>query len=255
MPLRFSVGLGIPGGFASLGRALAVLAALAAPARAGTLAGRLELPPAPERGAVIAKGFVDRVENPLADIRKPSLAPYLVVALDGDARSDAAPAQVNYDLVGESFVRPVIAVPVGAEVVIKNQTKVARTLVAAEDPKLLAGPLNPTGSKSFRATQPGIYTLVDKDAPYLHGKIVVVATTHVAALDDAGRFEMADVPDGSYKLRVFYYDPAGEARGKPSDWLAFTTDVTVAPRGRSNRTEISAKLPAAELSARAPGKK
>jgi hypothetical protein len=222
MRLGFSVGI--------VGVHVAVCAAVvAAPgaARAGTVVGRLELPPAPERAPVIAKGFVDRVENPLADIKKPNLAPYLVVVLEGEQKADAAPAQVNYDLVGESFVRPVVAVPVGAEVVIKNHTKVARNLAAAEDAKLITGPLNPTGTKSFRATQPGTYTLGDKEAPHLRGKIVVVATTHVASLDDAGRFEMTDVADGSYKLRVFYYDPAGEAHGKRSDWV-FATDVTVA---------------------------
>jgi hypothetical protein len=236
MRLGFSVGIGVlvavvagPGGAGS-------------PAWAGTVVGKLELPPPPERGPVIARGFVDRVENPLADIKKPSLAPYLVVTLEGEAKSDAAPAQVNWDVVGESFVRPVVAVPVGAEVVIKNQTKVARTLAAAEDPKLITGPLNPTGTKSFRATQPAIYTIGDKDAPHLRGKLVVVATPHVAVIDDSGRFEMTDVPDGSYKLRVFYYDPLAEARGKSSGWL-FTTDVTVAPKGRSNRTEVNAKLP------------
>lgn len=226
---------------------------------AGTVAGKLELPPAPERGPVIAKGFVDRVENPLAEIKKPNLAPYLVVTLepsDAGQKSDAAPAQVNWDLVGESFARPVIAVPVGAEVVIKNQTRTPRTIAAAEDPKLISGPLNPAGAKSFRATQPAIYTVGDKDAPYLRGKIVVVATPHVASLDDSGRFEMTDVPDGSYKLRVFYYDPIAEAHGKHSDWLAFTADVTVSQKTRPNRTEVNAKLPAADLSPRAaPGKK
>jgi hypothetical protein len=221
---------------------LSSIAALAGPVRAGTVVGKLELPAPPERGPVISRGFVDRIENPLADIKKPSLAPYLVVTLEGEGRSDAAPAQVNWDVVGESFVRPVVAVPVGAEVVIKNQTKIARNLAAAEDAKLITGPLNPTGTKSFRATQPAIYTIGDKDAPHLRGKLVVVATPHVAAIDDSGRFEINDVPDGSYKLRVFYYDPLGEARGRQSG-LLFTTDVTVAPKGRSTRTEVNAKLP------------
>jgi hypothetical protein len=226
------------------------MAALASPAWAGTVFGRLELPPAPERGPVVAKGFLDRVENPLAEIKKPSIAPYFVVALDGDGKPGPAPAEVKWDLVGESFSRPVVAVPVGAEVVIRNRTKLSWTIGAVEDPKLIVGPLNPQGIKSFRATQPAIYSIGDKDAPYLKGKIVVVATPHVASLDDNGRFELQNVPDGTYKLRVFYYDPGAEARGTSSDWLPFTADVSVVTRGKANRTEVNAKLPAID---RAPG--
>jgi len=243
MRLAFSVG--IVGG----------IAAFAGPSFAGSVAGKLELPPAPERGPVVAKGFLDRTENPLAEVKKVNIAPYFVVALEGEASSDTAPAQVTWELVGESFARPVIAVPVGAEVVIKNTTKVSRTLGVTEDATLIAGPLTPAGTKSFRATKPAIYTIGDASMPHLKGKIVVVATTHVAHLDDSGRFEMADVPDGTYKLRVFYYDPAGEARGRASDWLPFTTDVTVASKGKPNKTEVNAKLPALESSKTAPGKK
>jgi hypothetical protein len=225
------------------------------PAAAGTVYGRLELPPAPERGPVIAKGFLDRVENPLAEIKKPNIAPYFVVALESEARSAVAPPEVKWDVVGESFSRPVVAVPVGAEVVIRNRTRTAWTIGAAEDPKLIVGPLNPQGSKSFRATEPAIYTIGDKDVPHLKGKIVVVATPYVAWLDDNGRFEIPGVADGSYKLRVFYYDPAGEAHGKKSEWLAFTTDVNVVSRGKANRTEVTAKLPAVGLSSGSAGKK
>jgi hypothetical protein len=232
-----------------------VWAASAGPAVAGTVYGRLELPPPPERGPVIAKGFLDRVENPLVEVKKPNIAPYLVVALEGDGKPGVAPPEVKWDLVGESFSRPVIAVPVGAEVVIKNRTKLSWTIGAAEDAKLIAGPLNPQGTKSFRATAPAIYTIGDKDAPHLKGKLVVVNTPHVAWLDDNGRFEITNVADGSYKLRVFYYDPAAEAHGGTSDWLAFTADVVVASKGRTNRTEFNAKLPAADLQRPAPGKK
>src|SRR5436309_15964776 len=105
MRLGFSVGI-----VGALAAVVATSVALGAPARAATVIGRLELPPPPERAPVIARGFVDRVENPLADIKKPNLAPYLVVTLENDQKSDAAPAQVNWDLVGESFARPVIAV-------------------------------------------------------------------------------------------------------------------------------------------------
>jgi hypothetical protein len=226
-----------------------------APAAAGTVYGRLELPPAPERGPVIAKGFLDRVENPLAEIRKPNIAPYFVVALESEGKPAVAPPEVKWDVVGESFSRPVVAVPVGAEVVIRNRTRTAWTIGAAEDPKLIVGPLNPQGSKSFRATEPAIYTIGDKDVPHLKGKIVVVATPYVAWLDDNGRFEIAGVADGSYKLRVFYYDPAGEAHGKKSEWLAFTTDVNVVSRGKASRTEVTAKLPAVGLSSGSAGKK
>jgi hypothetical protein len=230
-----------------------VIVVLAGGAQAGTVFGKLDLPPAPERGPVIARGFLDRTENPLAEVKKPNIAPYFVVALEGEAKPGSAPAEVSWDLVGESFARPVIAVPVGAEVVIKNQTKVSRTIGAAEDPKLIAGPLNPTGTKSFRAMQPAIYTIGDKDAPYLKGKIVVVATTHVASVDDSGRFEMTDVPDGNYKLRIFYYNPQGEARGRSSAWLSVTADVSVVSKGKVNRTDVSSvKVPASEVSSGPP---
>lgn len=247
---------GFTAGLAGLSAIGTVWAALAGAAVAGTVAGRLELPPPPARGPVIAKGFLDRVENPLLEIRKPSIAPYFVAVLEGDGKPGGAPAEVRWDLVGDSFARPVIAVPVGAEVVIRNRTRLAWTIGAAEDPKLIVGPLNPQGSKSFRASEPATYTIRDKDAPHLRGKIVVVATPYTAWLDDAGRFEFTNVADGNYKLRVFYYDPVGEANGRASQWLAFTTDVSVVTKGKINRTEVNAKLPAVDPPpGSAPGRK
>lgn len=203
-------------------------------ARAGTVAGRLELPPAPERAPSATRGFLERVENPLAPPRRPAFGPSMIVVLEqveGGA-PPTAPGQVTYLLVGESFARPVIGVPVGAEVVIKNVSRTARALVAAEDPKLIpADPINPTGSKSFRATEPKVYTLADKDAAHLTGTIVVVKSGYVANVDEAGRFQIEDVPEGNFKLRIFYRDA----------WLEGATDVTVGAKGK---TEVNPKVPA-----------
>jgi hypothetical protein len=198
---------------------------------AGPVVGKLDLPPAPDRPPIAAKGFLDRMENPLAPVRPVQVTPYLLVVLEGDGKVES-PAQVTWDLAGESFARPVVGAAVGAEVVIKNTSKVARTLVAAEDPKLIpAGPINPTGPKSFRPTAPAIYTIGDKDAPHLRGVVVVVPTKHIATVDALGRFSFEGVPEGTYKLRVFY----------KSGWLD-KVEQTVNVGGK--KTEVSVKIPA-----------
>jgi hypothetical protein len=221
------------------GTLLLLLVLLGEPAWAGTVIGKLDIPAGPERPAS-GKGFLDRMENPFADVKKVNYAPYLVAVLEpASGAAEQSSQQVVWELVGESFAHPVIAVPVGAEVVIKNVTKAARTITAVEDPKLVAGPLNPTATKSFRASAPAVYTFRDADAPHLHGKVVVVGTRHVANVDDNGKFEMTDVPDGAYKLRVYFYDVAGK-----SDWLPATADVNVVTKGRVSKAEVNLKLPA-----------
>lgn len=215
-----------------VGFAFVVLGVLGGTSAANTVIGKVELPPAPDRPAVVAKGFLDRVENPLAPVRPVAVAPYLLVVLEGDGKVDT-PAQVNWDLAGESFGRPVVGAPVGAEVVIKNTSKIARNLAALEDPKLIpAGPINPTGPKSFRPAEPKIYTITDKDAPHLKGVLVVVPTKHVAFVDAAGKFDFGDVPEGQYKLRVFYR----------TGWIDKPDDtINVGTKGK---TEVTVKIPA-----------
>ncbi len=209
-----------------------VVGAVAGNGLAGNVSGRIELPPPPERPPVMSKGFLDRVENPLAPVKPPAVAPHLLVVLEGDAKPES-PAQVSWDLVGESFARPVIGVPVGAEVVIKNVSKTARSLVAAEDPKLIpSGPINPTGPKSFRPTEANIYTIGDRDAPHLKGTVVVVNTKYIATVDATGKFDFGDVPEGSYKLRVFF----------KSGWLDRPDDAVNVPA--KGKHEVSAKIPA-----------
>jgi hypothetical protein len=198
----------------------------------GTLTGKLELPKdPPARPAPEGKGFLDRIENPLAPVKPVAATQRMVIVLLG-TDIPMSPPQVVIELLGDSFSRGIAAAPAGAEVVIKNVSKTARTLSAAEDPKLIPqGPINPTGPKSFRVNDVDkVYTISDKDAPHLQGKLVVVPGKHVTTIDDVGRFSFPDVPEGTYKLRVFYNDA----------WIDGATDVSVG----KGKTEVNPKLPA-----------
>ena len=134
---------------------LGALSVMIAVAHGGTLVGKLDFPQTPSSAPPATKGFLDRSENPFAPVRPLDIAHQVVVVVEGDEKP-VAPGQVMWDLVGESFARPVVAAPAGAEVVIRNVSKVPRTLVVKENPKLLdPGPLNPTATKSFKATDVG----------------------------------------------------------------------------------------------------
>lgn len=210
-------------------------------ANAGVLHGKIELPARlPDRAPPASKAFLDRIENPFLPVRTENIVQQLVVVVEGDAKP-AAPPQVTWNLVGESFGRSVIAAPVGAEVVIKNQSRTSRTLTAAEDPKLLPlGPINPTATKSFRVTEANkVFTIGDKDAPHLIGRVVVVASQYIAYPDESGRYDIPDVPAGTYKVRIWFR----------TGWLQKPDDqVAVAAKGK---TELNLKLPADAFAAKA----
>ncbi len=216
-------------------------------ARANPVHGKLELPAAPERPPPAVRGFVERVENPKKPIQGVNLAPHLLVVLESDTAKPDNPGQVKWELAGESFAKPVIGAPVGAQVVIKNTSNTARTLVALEDPKLIAnGLVNPkVGEQSFTASSANVYTITDKDAPHLVGKVVVVNTPYFANVELVGgvaKFEI-DAPEGTYKLRIFYRD----------HWLDQTETVTVEKKGKTEPTiKITSLGPAAPAAEKKP---
>ncbi|MCX5746226.1 MAG: hypothetical protein NT062_27430 [Proteobacteria bacterium] len=207
-------------------------------AHAGSLVGKLELPAPPDRPPVATRGFLDRVENPLTKINPVNVAPYLVVVAEAEAPAPESSIQVSWELVGDSFGKPLLAVPAGAEVVIKNVTKTARSLVAVEDPKLIpGGPINPGGPKSFRTKEAKAYTITASDAPHIKAKLLVVTTPYVANIDDNGKFEIPELPGGTYKLRIYYFNPLSSKDG----WLDRPDDAVVIPA--KGKGEVTAKIP------------
>jgi len=206
-----------------------------------SLTGKLELPAPPGRPALAVKGFLDRAENQLAPVKPLAPTNQMIVVVEG-ADKPVSPPQVVIDLLGETFSRRVIAAPAGAEVVIKNPSKTARLLTAAEDPKLIPqGPINPSGSKSFRIEEPGkVYTIGDKDAPHLKVKIVTINTPYYAYPDETGHFAIENIPPGSYKLKIWYGD----------GWIERPDDVVDV--GAKGKTEFNPKVAAGAFT---PGKK
>jgi hypothetical protein len=218
--------------------ALAMLAAIAVPAAAtaGTVTGRVEMPPAEKREPSAIRGYLEPVDNAILPVQSFNPAPFMLVALEAQQPIDVvAPPQASYELRGESFTRPVLGVVKGQEVVIRNSSLGPRSLVVQEDPTLIPkGTLNVTGTKSFRITEAGkIYTIVDPSIPYLRGCIVSVSSPYHATLDREGRFSFDDVPAGTYKARVFYLD----------HWLRAEVNVSV-PSGPRAKVEVRIPVPA-----------
>nr|HEX4312634.1 hypothetical protein [Kofleriaceae bacterium] len=206
-----------------------VLAATSTAAANTTVTGKLELPAAPELPPMTRQGFVPRAENALRAPQPQAVAPYVVVVLDGTP-GGAAP-QVSWSLLGDAFSHPVIAAMAGADVVITNTSHTPRTLSTVEDKTLSGELLNPTGGKTLHVEAGKTYTVHDPDAPYVWGRIVVVATPYIGYLDATGKFEIPDVPEGTYKLRVYYKD----------GWVDVDRDtVTVPAKGKP--VDASAKV-------------
>ncbi|MCE9576908.1 MAG: hypothetical protein K8W52_27425 [Deltaproteobacteria bacterium] len=189
-----------------LAATLSGLAALGT-AHAGSVVGKLELPPASAPPASRDPAYLDRVENPYLPVKTVDPTPLMVVVLDGGPPQTPATTQVTWDLLGASFAHPLLPVMAGTEVVIKNRGKATPALYVVEAPDLLAkGPLNPTGTKALKTKDPGVLTINDEDSPNLIGRIAVFATGRFAVPDASGAFELKDVPAGSYTVKVFYRD-------------------------------------------------
>lgn len=215
----------------------AVQLAAAPVALAGTVTGRLDFPPQDKREPSTTRGYLDAVDNAILPLPAASPAPEMVVVLESaapDADATQALPRVVYELRGESFSRPVIAVQKGQEIEIKNVGQMPRNLHIKEDANLLPkGTLNVTGTKSFRVTEAGkLYTLVDPAAPHLVGRVLAIATPYRAYPDKDGRFTFENVAEGTYKVRVFFRDR----------YLAPETSVTV-PGGARGKAETRLGIP------------
>ncbi len=215
--------------------AVTCLAAANAPTEAGTVHGRLDLPPAPARPATTSHGFLAALPNLLAPIRSTDPTPYMFVMLDAGTPMPAAAAQIELAIVGERFSQTLLALPMNAELVIKNSSNTPRALRIAEAPQLLPKvQINPTGKQAFRPLKAGdVYTISDSEAMHLTATVVVTPSMWVAPVSPDGKFEFANIPEGKYAIKVYY----------KSGWIdkPEPDSVTVTASGK---VELRTKIPA-----------
>jgi hypothetical protein len=215
----------------SFGSAMVV----AAPARAdvGSVAGEVTLAPDSQRGAppVQTFGFVPRAQNPLKPVRSYDPRPYLVVVLEGGPSGGRAD-RLEYAIEGSAFSGPVLPVQAGVPFEIVNRSAHSPRLYAQSgDADGLGGePLNPRGTRS--ATISEVYRAIsirDRDSAHLEATVVAFPHPHFSRVDDDGRFQLDNVPEGTYTARVWYRD--GWLNTRPEQ-------VTVSSGGRA-RVQIA----------------
>jgi hypothetical protein len=188
--------------------ALGLVLALTATAHAD-VTGKVSLTGTAGKPPLRGRAFLDRTENPYTGGKMLDPMPYLVVVLTGDSvPAPPAPPQVKWKLLGESFERPLLPVPSGAEVVIQNEGKRAPTLFVEGSPDVLPRtPLNPRGERAFKAGAAGtLHVLKDEDTAHLTGAVLALPSTYFAVPSKDGKYTIDgdNLPDGEYTLRVWY---------------------------------------------------
>jgi hypothetical protein len=205
---------------------------LADEATAGVVTGKLELPAAPERPAPATKGYLARSENPYLPPQEVDPTPYMVVVLTGGTSEAKAPAEVVWELRGDSFAQPLLPVRAGSKVVVRNASKRPVTLSTVEDPSVLKNAvINPPASKEIKAPAAGaVLTVVDTERAHVRGSVVGFDAPYFVVPSASGAFEFPDVAPGKWTVRVWYR----------TGWLERADDtITVG----SAKVEVKPKVP------------
>lgn len=195
--------------------ALALALALPGTARAAATSGTVQgvvIPPAKvEPPASQRLGFLERIENPIVELRQYDPFPECFIYLEGGpAAADAgAPPKsaVAWQLEANSFDPPLLAVVIGSTVEIDNDKNgETQLLVAPAQPDLLSrDPIGPGGTKTVTASA-DILVIESRSSPHLKGRLVALPTRYFSKLDHNGRFKIENVPAGRWTIKLWHRD-------------------------------------------------
>lgn len=206
-------------GFITQGTALVVgLAALgmvtftANLAHAGDVEGKLVFKPKLGEPPPRNQGFIKRIANPQRPVRSFNPRPYMIAVLDGgevdDEAKKAPGGRIRYHLEGQSFDRALLPVIVGSRVELVNNTEAEATLFTPDSPAIADGhTLNPRGMHDFKVSEAGSVVVIrSQDHNHIEGRVVAFPHRYFAPVDRRGQFEIKDVPEGKWTVKVWYRD-------------------------------------------------
>jgi plastocyanin len=155
-----------------------------------------------------------------------------LVPLDADVVADPAP-RPGYPVpqigqINKSFDPHVIVIQLGTPVQFPNKDPFLHNVFSLFDGKRFdLGFYEAGSSKTVHFDRPGVSYLFCNIHPEMSGAVVAVDTPYFGISDRTGRVTMPNVPDGRYRLNVWY------ERSLPEDLKTARRTVTITDATRS----------------------
>jgi plastocyanin len=189
---------------------LALLLALAAPAGAVVLRGRVTVPPAPPAEARF-KPYAGRASSLPSPERAPrGLVTDTVIYVDSSAAEPASPPPAEHPQLaqkGQAFDPRVVVVSVGGTVDFPNLDPIYHNVFSVSPPRRFDLGKYPRGqSRSITFPKPGQVNVFCDIHSDMAGFILVVPNPHWARPAADGRYELPDLPAGRCRLRAWHPD-------------------------------------------------
>jgi plastocyanin len=149
--------------------------------------------------------FADPTGTIAGDVAaKPKLRVGVVVHLEKVPGSFRPPARpVEMDQKGMQFVPHVVAVMKGGTVLFKNSDAVRHNVFTTDGDKYNLGTWGQGESKAHAFPTAGVFVQLCNVHPEMRGVVVVLDNPFFAVTDEAGKFEIANVPPGTYTLTTW----------------------------------------------------